>query len=113
MKKVYSTTQREYLQAKKVFEEASKVLEGRIQKLSVIREVQQNEMEQLVVETGFHDSFTKLTDAENRLIDWSHTAIQEEKIYKENRAQFDNMFANLHSNLEARTTIIDLALKIK
>ncbi|ANE46696.1 hypothetical protein SY83_10900 [Paenibacillus swuensis] len=113
MKKIYSNAQREYLAAKELFEKTSKVMEAKIQNITLIREIQQNEMEKLVLETGFHGAFQSLTDAENALIDWSHIAIREEKEYKENVEHFQNMYANLHTNPQARATIIDLAMKLK
>jgi hypothetical protein len=113
MKKVYSTAQKDYLNAKKAFEEVSKVLEKKIQTISVIREVQQAEMEKLVVETGFHDAFNNFTQAEDKLIEWSHGIIQDEKIYKENKIHFDNMYANLSTSPEARVAVVELAMKVK
>ncbi|MFD2615538.1 hypothetical protein [Paenibacillus gansuensis] len=113
MKKIYSTAQQEYLNAKNAFEEISKVLEKKIQTITVIREIQQPEMEKLVVETGFHQAFEKLTEAETNLINWSHEAIKQEQTYKDNVSHFENMYANLHRNAEARTTVIQLAMKLK
>ncbi|OPA75681.1 hypothetical protein BVG16_20325 [Paenibacillus selenitireducens] len=113
MSKILSKPQVDYQKTKVKFEEKSAILNKRIEETRVLREITQEVMEGLVMETGFHDAFNALTIAENELIDWSHTTIKREKTYLDNKESFDRMYENLNSNPKARATIIDLAMRIR
>lgn len=113
MSKILSKPQVDYQKAKGKFEEKSAILNRRIEETRVLREITQEVMEGLVMETGFHDAFNALTIAENELITWSHTTIKREKTYLDNKENFDRMYENLNSNPKARATIIDLAMRIR
>lgn len=114
MKKILSKAQTDYQNAKQTFERCSRIMEIEVEKARMLRnEVTQAEMEKLVVETGFHAAYSDLLDAENELIKWSHSTIKHEKIYKENRQHFDNLFEQIPSNPQARQTVLDLAMRIR
>ncbi|CAH0118042.1 MULTISPECIES: hypothetical protein [unclassified Paenibacillus] len=113
MKLMKSKPQLEYDKAKTKFEEKAKILQQKIEEVRQHKEITQEVMEEIVLETGFHDAFNSLTKAENELIDWSHRTIKHEKMYKDNREHFDRMYENLHTNPKARATIIELAMKIR
>lgn len=113
MNKMLAKPQVEYQKAKAKFEEKAKVLQKRIEETRVLREISQEVMEGLVVETGFNDAFNSLTRAENELISWSQTTIKREKTYLDNKDSFDRMYENLDSNPKVRATIIDLAMRIR
>lgn len=113
MSKLLAKPQVDYNRTKTKFEERSAVLNKKIEETRVLREITQEVMEGLVLETGFHDAFNALTQAENALIEWSHTTIKREKTYLDNKAAFDTMYENLDSNPKARATIIDLAMRIR
>lgn len=113
MKPLLSKAQTDYQNAKQNFERCSRIMEIEVEKIRLLREVTQADMEKLVVETGFHAAYSDLLDAENELIKWSHTTIKHEKIYKENRQHFDNLFDQIPKDPQARQTVLELAMRIR
>lgn len=103
----------EYMKAKTVFENRASVLEKQIESTRKIREISQEVMEGLVLETGFHAAFNELLTAENNLIEWSHVTIKHEKTYRENKQSIEQMYENINGSPEMRAQIIQLAMKIK
>ncbi|MEC0092566.1 hypothetical protein PMSD_08875 [Paenibacillus macquariensis subsp. defensor] len=113
MKSIYSKAQMDYMKAKTVFEGRASVLEKTIEKTSKTREITQEVMEGLVLETGFHAAFNELLTAENNLIEWSHVTIKHEKTYRENKQPIESMYEQLNGSPEMRAQIIQLAMKIR
>ncbi|WP_334072175.1 MULTISPECIES: hypothetical protein [Paenibacillus] len=113
MKPILSKPQLGYSKAKRKFEDKSKVLEKKIEETAKLQEVTQEVMEQLVLETGFHDAFNELRAAEEELIEWSHMTMKHEKTYKENRQAIDDMYTKLNSDPAMRTRIIQLAMRVR
>ncbi|CAM2932751.1 hypothetical protein PASE110613_08180 [Paenibacillus sediminis] len=113
MKPILSKAQVVYMKAKKKFDDRAKVLEQQIAETRKTTEITEEVMEGLVLETGFHDAYSELTNAENELIEWSHTAIKNDKTYKTNQQPIDQMYSNLENNPEMRARIIQLAMKIR
>lgn len=113
MKPILSKAQLAYMKAKTKFEDKSKVLEKRIEETVKVHEVTQEVMETLVVETGFHEAFNALRDAENELIEWSHQTMKHEKTYKENKKAIDDMYAKLNTDPKMRARIIQLAMRVR
>ncbi|AOZ93222.1 hypothetical protein [Paenibacillus crassostreae] len=113
MKAIYSKAQMDYMKAKTVFENRASVLEKKIETTRKIREVSQEVMEGLVVETGFHAAYNELITAENNLIQWSHVTIKHEKTYRDNKQSIEQMYASLNDSPETRAQIIQLAMKIR
>ncbi len=113
MKSIYSKAQMDYMKAKTVFENRASVLEKKIETTRKTREITQEVMEGLVLETGFHDAYNELAIAENHLIEWSHVTIKHEKTYRENKQQIESMYDNLNGSPEMRAQIITLAMKIR
>ncbi|MGG4554740.1 hypothetical protein MKX50_22925 [Paenibacillus sp. FSL W8-0186] len=113
MKPILSKAQLGYMKAKTKFEDKSKVLEKRIEETAKVQEVTQEVMETLVVETGFHEAFNALRNAENELIDWSHMTMKHEKTYKDNKKAIEDMYAKLNSDPQMRARIIQLAMKVR
>ncbi len=113
MKPIKSKAQIDYMKAKTKFEERSKVLEARVAEEQKEQEVEQEIMEKLVLETGFHDAFNELAEAENELISWSHSTIKHDKTYKDNKRPIDEMYEKLDSDPQMRARIIQLALRIR
>lgn len=113
MKPIYSKAQLDYLRAKTKFENKASTLEHKIELTRKTREITQEVMEGLVLETGFHDAYNELTLSENKLIEWSHSTIKHEKTYRENKQPIEQMYENLNSSPEMRAQIIELAMKIR
>ncbi|GIO33194.1 MULTISPECIES: hypothetical protein [Paenibacillus] len=113
MKPIYSKAQLDYMKAKTKFENKASTLEKKIEMTRKTREVTQEVMEGLVLETGFHDAYNELLQSENALIEWSHTTIKHEKTYRENKQPIEQMYENLNSDPEMRAQIISLAMKIR
>lgn len=113
MKPLLSKPQLEYSKAKSKFEDKAKVLEKRIAETQQLQEVTTEVMEGLVVETGFHDAYVALTNAENELIEWSQATMKHEKEYKDNKEVIDNFYANVNSSPELRAQMIQLAMKVR
>ncbi|WMT40688.1 hypothetical protein RE628_26725 [Paenibacillus sp. D2_2] len=113
MKPILSKPQLGYSKAKRKFEDRSKVLEKRIEEIAKEQEVTQLVMEGLVIETGFHQAFNDLRDAENELIEWSHNTMKHEKEYKDNKQAIDDMYLKLNSDPKMRSRIIQLAMRVR
>ncbi|AWB46254.1 hypothetical protein DCC85_20195 [Paenibacillus sp. CAA11] len=113
MKPILSKPQLDYMKAKTKFEDRAKVLEKKIEGTQKLKEISQEVMEELVVETGFHDAYVTLTRAEDELIQWSHNTMKHEKDYKDNKEAIDRMYANLGTNPEMRAQLIQLAMKVR
>lgn len=113
MKPILSKAQLGYSKAKRKFEDRSKVLEKRIEEITKEQEVTQEIMEGLVVETGFHEAFNELRNAENELIEWSHNTMKHEKEYKDNKQAIDDMYLKLNSDPKMRSRIIQLAMRVR
>ncbi|PQP87323.1 MULTISPECIES: hypothetical protein [Paenibacillus] len=113
MKPIYSKAQLDYLKAKTNFENKASILEKKIETTRKTREVTQEVMEGLVMETGFHDAYNELVISENELIEWSHSTIKHEKTYRENKQPIEQMYDNLNTSPEMRAQIIQLAMKIR
>ena len=113
MKPIYSKAQLDYMKAKTKFENKASTLEKKIEMTRKTREITQEVMEGLVMETGFHDAYNELLQSENALIEWSHTTIKHEKTYRENKRPIEQMYENLNSSPEMRAQIIELAMKIR
>lgn len=113
MKPILSKPQLGYSKAKRKFEDRSKVLEKKIEETAKLQEVTQEVMEQLVIETGFHDAFNDLRAAEDELIEWSHMTMKHEKTYKDNKQAIDDMYAKLNTDPAMRTRIIQLAMRVR
>lgn len=113
MKPILSKPQLGYSKAKRKFEERSRVLEKRIEETAKLQEVTQEVMEALVIETGFHDAFNTLREAENELIEWSHMTMKHEKTYKDNKQAIDDMYAKLNTDPQMRNRIIQLAMRVR
>lgn len=89
------------------------MLEKRIEETAKLQEVTQEVMEELVIETGFHDAFNILREAENELIEWSHMTMKHEKTYKDNKQAIDDMYAKLNTDPQMRNRIIQLAMRVR
>ncbi|WP_138495817.1 hypothetical protein [Paenibacillus pinistramenti] len=113
MKPILSKPQLNYTKAKSKFEDRARVLEKRIEEAQKLQEVTEQVMEGLVLETGFHEAYVALTEAENELIEWSRVTMKHEKEYKENKTAIDNFYSNVGSNPEVRTQLINLAMKVR
>ncbi|MEK3733178.1 MULTISPECIES: hypothetical protein [Paenibacillus] len=114
MKPILSKAQLDYMKAKTKFEDKAKVMEKKIELARAAQnEISQEVMEELVVETGFHDAFNELTMAENALIQWSHSTIKHEKTYRDNKAEIELMYSRLNDDPKMRNRIIQLAMKIR
>ncbi|WP_172196372.1 hypothetical protein [Saccharibacillus qingshengii] len=113
MKPIKSKAQIDYLKAKTKFEERSKILEARVAEEQKTAEVEQELMEKLVIETGFHNAFNDLSEAESELISWSHATIKHDKTYKDNKRPIDEMYEKLDVDPQMRARIIQLALRIR
>lgn len=113
MKPILSKPQLTYMKAKNKFEDRAKVLEKKIEETSKLQEITEEVMEGLVVETGFHDAYVTLTNAEDELIEWSHNTMKHEKDYKDNKGAIDQMYASLGTNPELRTQLIQLAMRVR
>ncbi|UJF32038.1 hypothetical protein [Paenibacillus hexagrammi] len=111
--KKHSKAQIDYLAAREHFLQISKQADKRIEQLKEQgREVGQAEMEEIVERVGLHRAFNELTQAENVLINWSHTAIKTEPAFIENRATFEELFEKVKTNAEARGAILNLAMRL-
>jgi hypothetical protein len=113
MKPMLSKAQLAYMKAKNKFEDRSKVLEKKIEETAKLQEVTQEVMEGLVLETGFHDAFNEMRNAEQELIDWSHMTMKHEKSYKDNKQAIDDMYEKLETDAKMRARIIQLAMKVR
>ncbi len=88
-------------------------MEKRIEETQKLQEITEEVMEGLVLETGFHDAYVTLTNAENELIEWSRVTMKHEKEYQEHKTEIDNFYQNVGANPELRAQIIQLALKVR
>jgi hypothetical protein len=113
MKPILSKAQLAYMKAKNKFEDRSRVLEKKIEETAKLQEVTQEVMEGLVLETGFHDAFNEMRNAEQELIDWSHVTMKHEKSYKDNKQAIDDMYEKLETDPKMRARIIQLAMKVR
>lgn len=113
MKPILSKPQLEYTKAKNKFEDRAKVLEKRIEETKNLQEITEVVMEQLVIETGFHEAYVELTNTENALIEWSHNTMKHEKEYKDNKAAIDSFYNNVNATPELRAQMIQLAMKVR
>ncbi|MHA0856243.1 hypothetical protein [Paenibacillus sp. CMAA1364] len=113
MKPIYSKAQLDYMRAKTVFENKASMLEKKIETTTKTTEVTQEVMEGLVLETGFHDAYNGLKQAENDLIAWSHVTMKHEKTYRDNKEAIERMYETLDDSPEKRAQIIQLAMKIR
>ncbi|GAB6991316.1 hypothetical protein [Paenibacillus pini] len=113
MKPIYSKAQLDYMKVKTKFENKASIMEKKIESTRKTREITQEVMEGLVMETGFHEAYNELVLAENALIEWSHITIKHEKTYRENKQQIEQMYESLNASPDMRAQIIDLALKIR
>lgn len=114
MKPIMSKPQLDYTKAKNKFEDKAKEMEKKIEeKRQAVPDITQEVMEGLVLETGFHDAFNELTEAENALIQWSHATIKHEKSYRENQLEIDQMYERLNDDPQTRARIIQLAMRIR
>lgn len=113
MKPILSKPQLGYSKAKRKFEDKSRILEKKIEETAKLQEVTQEVMEGLVVETGFHDAFNDLREAENELIEWSHNTMKHEKTYKDNKQAVDDMYLKLNTDPQMRSRIIQLAMRVR
>jgi hypothetical protein len=113
MKPMLSKAQLAYMKAKNKFEDRSRVLEKKIEETAKLQEVTQEVMEGLVLETGFHDAFNEMRNAEQELIDWSHMTMKHEKSYKDNKQAIDDMYEKLETDAKMRARIIQLAMKVR
>lgn len=113
MKPIYSKAQLDYMRAKTIFEDRAAVLERTIENTRKTREITQEVMEGLVMETDFHNAYNNLMESENKLIEWSHSTIKHDKTYRENKQPIEQMYENITANPEMRAQIIQLAMKIR
>ncbi|MNJ41796.1 hypothetical protein D3C77_367340 [compost metagenome] len=113
MKPILSKAQLGYMKAKNKFEDRSRVLEKKIEETAKLQEVTQEVMEGLVVETGFHDAFNEMRNAEQELIEWSHVTMKHEKTYKDNKQAIEDMYEKLDTDPKMRQRIIQLAMKVR
>lgn len=113
MRPILSKPQLDYSKAKKKFEDRAKVLEQKIAETQKLQEITEEVMEGLVVETGFHDAFVALRNAENELIEWSRVTMKHEKEYKDNKTAIDNFYSNVNASPELRAQMIQLAMRVR
>ncbi|GGA43896.1 hypothetical protein [Paenibacillus physcomitrellae] len=113
MKPILSKPQLNYTKAKTKFEDRAKVLEKKIEETQKLQEITEQVMEGLVLETGFHEAYVALTEAENELIEWSRVTMKHEKEYKDNKGAIDNFYSNVNANPELRAQLINLAMKVR
>lgn len=113
MKPIYSKAQLDYLRAKTIFEDRAGILEKKIETTRKTREITQEVMEHLVMETDFHEAYNNLVASENQLIEWSHSTIKHDKTYRDNKQSIEQLYEMLDTSPETRAQIIQLAMKIR
>jgi hypothetical protein len=114
MKQRYSKAQMDYRASKEHFLQVSEQSDKRIAALRDEGiEVTQEEMETIIERTGLHRAYNELIQAENVLINWSQTAIRNEKEFMENRETFENLYEKVKTDQEARGSLIQLAMRLR
>lgn len=113
MKKKYAKAQIDYLAAKEHFLQISQQADKKINELRESGvEIKQEEMEEVVERVGLHRAFNELIQAENILINWSHTAIKNEQEFVNKRQDFEALFEKVKTDKAARDTLIHLAMRL-
>jgi hypothetical protein len=113
MKKKYAKAQIDYLAAKEHFLQISQQADKKVNELRESGvEIKQEEMEEVLERVGLHRAFNELIQAENILINWSHTAIKNEPEFKDKRKSFEALYEKVKTDQSARSTLISLAMKL-
>jgi len=112
-KRRLARAQIDYLAAKEHFLLTSKQAD---KKLDQMREegieIGQKEMEDAIGRSGFHKAYNELIQAENTLIEWSHTSIKNTPEYRDNKQEYEELYRNVKTNHEGRQIVVDLAMRL-
>jgi alcohol dehydrogenase class IV len=109
---LYSKQQNDYKLAKQRFDKINKEFEKKLATLKMLGTPTQQQIEELLEETGLHNALNDLSTAENALLEWSHQMIQDQPDYLNNKEIIDNMYANIHRDPLTRAKLIQAAMKI-
>jgi hypothetical protein len=113
LKQKYSKAQMDYLASKEHFLQVSEQSDKRIEVLkSEGNELTQAELETIIERTGLHRAFNELVQAENVLINWTRTAIRNEKEFVDNRETFEQLYEKVKTDQHARVALINLAMRL-
>lgn len=112
MKKTLSRQQKEYKEAKALFEKVNKEFEQKIATTKLLGQVNQETMERLIEETGLHTALNRLGAAEADLLKWSHEMIQNEPDYQKNKDSVDRMYNFIDQNPHIKAQLIQAAMKM-
>ncbi|TCZ75199.1 hypothetical protein E0485_18830 [Paenibacillus albiflavus] len=110
-KRRLARAQLDYMAAKEHFLLTSKQTDIKLDELREEGiEIGQKEMEDVITRSGLHKAFNELINAENILIEWSHTSIKITPEYKADREMYENLYNNVKNDPEGRKTIIEMAM---
>jgi hypothetical protein len=112
-KRKLARAQLDYLAAKEQFLLTSKQADMKLEQINEEgTEIGQKEMEDAIARSGFHRAFNELVQAENTLIEWSHTSIKNTQEYKDNKQEYEELYHNVKTNQEGRQIVVDLAMRL-
>ncbi|MCR8644200.1 hypothetical protein NV379_16220 [Paenibacillus sp. N1-5-1-14] len=101
----------DYMAAKEHFLLTSKQADRKLEEMKDNGvEIGEKEMEDAVNRSGFHKAFNELIQAENTLIEWSHTSIKNVPSVQENRAYYEELYREAKNNVESRAILVELAM---
>ena len=113
MKKTMSVQQKEYKEAKELFQAANAEFEKKLAATKKLGTVSQEVMERLVQDTDLHTALNRLGAAEAALLKWSHEMIRNERDYLKNREAIDKMYAFIDQNPNIKAQLIQAAMKME
>ncbi|WP_159881120.1 hypothetical protein [Paenibacillus puerhi] len=113
MKKTMSEQQKEYKEAKALFQAANSEFEKKLATTKKLGKVDQEVMERLVEDTGLHTALNRLGAAEKALLEWSHEMIRNERDYLKNKDSVDRMYAFIDENPNIKAQLIQAAMKME
>jgi len=112
-KRRLARAQLDYMAAKEQFLLTSKQADKKIADMKEEgKEIGTAEMEDAIGRSGFHRAYNELVQAENTLIEWSHTSIKSTQEYKNNKEEYEELYRNVKTNHEGRQILIDLAMRL-
>jgi hypothetical protein len=126
--KTYSIEQQNYFQAKKEYEEILKQLEieveksgannlipkgaGRTPETKALFHKKMEIVSEIEFKLGKWESFTKLNDAENKMIEWSFNQVKVLKEYESEKEGIEHLMANYKKFPKIKEKLVETAIKL-